>query len=1405
MGNDESKSIELKLVLSSTGAVDLKGTQKEIRLVVEAAEKAGGTLSGLSLALQRNLSGFEQHVTKLASALGLSFQRNLEQSLQGMRGFGREVQQTEQFMTAAVVKGNLLATALTRIADFGAGKLREAFSLGKNFVKGVTDEFGDQAKQIIRTSEAYERFQISIENAVRSQERARLVSKLAFGAGAASPFGVGDFERATSQLLRVPAIRAQAFGEEDAATKRLTTIYDTVTRLASLDPERGVPGAVFAFRLAMQGQFRALTRQYNISVGEVVEATGRSAKELKQNGALLAEGLSSVLKERVTDEAIARLGRLPSAKISNLKEYVETIIPRQIGQAGFREAVQDVLGSLDDAFLTFVEPGGAFERRFAPKLSDALTRILGGVVKGGSAALGVALDFAPGEDPLSAFFAALERFANKAADTVESVANTLASDRGQKLLTSVFDTLFTTMERFVDGIFSLVKRIPDLLPFFGQTLQVVSLVTQGIATIVERLGSFIDNFIDQLIDKVPGFKISDTGRAALENRESRAVNAGLRSQLQALDPAARFSVRGSSENVALGAADNLAAQLGDLFRGGGTQDAPISLARTGELRQLARQLLTSAQADLFQAAVEEARGSDGQVDPERFSARLNASRRLLGARFGQLAAQRFDGDPGAAGFQFSTQGTNPNFPFLVDRGSTDDPFRTLLGLGGVSPRAFAPINANRFASEFSGGGGVAELNKLAELAKRFSDPGTASGLGKSVDALRDLFATALAGPGGAAAKKRSRIAGAVDFTLQGFREAGGDLSSNASLAREQLETSFFSPTERAAQAGDRLDAQRAYVASLIEESYRSGLALVVKEVFAGGVANLPEAVKAIGQIGVGNKRSLKSLGENLSALNLAALSGGLGALLQIDPRDVDSLSAGTDEIERLAQSLSAITLDDGSRAFLGGGGVRKTVAGIFQAAGGEFKRETAGFGAFGGGTDAQIAQQQTLLRLFEQQDGYLGNMLDVVRNLNLTAEERVLLEQRVRFETEKQSVEIRRSLEVLERRKKIEREDRTFEDRLFNETAPGFEQETRLKLVQERLQATTRSYEGLKVFLEEAPFFGDEDKYGRLVSLLGEEEQRVRGLQVEYRGLKKSVDDAARARAQSDFLNKTGAGKIGSALDVFEFDERTGALKGTKSLEKLAEENGQQFGVSFVSGLQSGLGGSVKGLLTGDLDAASQAWQNFFDGLLTAFSDLIAKMALQAAFASIFGESTPNFLGSALSTVSGTGGALPGVGGSGSDVELGILGGGLRPNALGGIEGYSQGGRTSRPQIIRVGEGGTPEAVVPSPGGTIPLVMTADGPAARLPGGRLLPAQFIQGYADGGMAGGGYAASPGGRPSRLPPSAYRGDTYLNVVVLADPADITRRGLAANTDAVIAIGASDTRNQGKLYRAARRQG
>ena len=79
--------------------------------------------------------------------------------------------------------------------------------------------------------------------------------------------------------------------------------------------------------------------------------------------------------------------------------------------------------------------------------------------------------------------------------------------------------------------------------------------------------------------------------------------------------------------------------------------------------------------------------------------------------------------------------------------------------------------------------------------------------------------------------------------------------------------------------------------------------------------------------------------------------------------------------------------------------------------------------------------------------------------------------------------------------------------------------------------------------------------------------------------------------------------------------------------------------------------------------------------------------------------------------------------------------------------------------------------------------MTARGPAARLPGGRLVPAEFTSGPTPNFAA----AARP----------------IVNVVVVTDPKEITARGLAANKATVANIAAADVRDRGALARSLAR--
>lgn len=434
MGTD-TRAIELKLILSSQGDLKLVEGEKSIRALVEISDKAALGFSRMNLQLQRLIEGFERFAQTTGTRAGGGGGEN---SIFG-QAFGGSFLGT--------LTGNLLPSLIRQL---------------NNARRAAVDFFEDSFKSVVRATEQYERFQISLEGVLRSQEAAQRVSRLAFQAGAQSPFGIGDLENASKQLIKVPQLRGQFFGPEQEVEDRLKKLFDLTTRLASIDPERGIPGAVQAIRFALQGQFRLLTRQYSISIGELVEASGKSAQELKANSNALLEALRTVTERLVTDDTLKRLQDQVSTRISNINEYLKTVIPRTVGGKGFYDTVKKLLGFVDEELLAFVSPGGSFDTKFAQRFSDSFSKIVVGAARSIAAILGTTLNISATKNPFEGIAEALAGFAERVAKIVDSIATFLESGSGKSLISAVaklFLGIGRALVTAVDSLINLLGRI----------------------------------------------------------------------------------------------------------------------------------------------------------------------------------------------------------------------------------------------------------------------------------------------------------------------------------------------------------------------------------------------------------------------------------------------------------------------------------------------------------------------------------------------------------------------------------------------------------------------------------------------------------------------------------------------------------------------------------------------------------------------------------------------------------------------------------------------------------------------------------------------------------------------------------------------------------------------------------
>lgn len=220
------------------------------------------------------------------------------------------------------------------------------------------------------------------------------------------------------------------------------------------------------------------------------------------------------------------------------------------------------------------------------------------------------------------------------------------------------------------------------------------------------------------------------------------------------------------------------------------------------------------------------------------------------------------------------------------------------------------------------------------------------------------------------------------------------------------------------------------------------------------------------------------------------------------------------------------------------------------------------------------------------------------------------------------------------------------------------------------------------------------------------------------------------------------------------------------------------FAVGVRSALESNLSNAIAGLIDGTA-TLGDALKGFAKDIIRTFSDIASRNLIRSLLGD-FGNAGAN------NPLSAGGGILgPLLGGIGRLFS----GGGAKANGgifQGGFRAFAGGGIASSPTFGLVGEGRHPEAIIPMPGGTIPMVATAGGFAVSLPGNRLVPTSMKYSSFTGAMG-----SSVGGMGMNQ-----------NIFVVASLDDAVKHGLRANKDLVVNIAAKDIVKGGKIGKAMR---
>lgn len=439
---DNEEKLEISLEVNSKGEVILKNV---LRATDDLIHKTDEATTANKRAREEEERGTKQTDEHKRSILDLA------------KGF--------LTLSAAVFTANTASSIFNEVLRIAVGGPLKLF---KDVTIGAAEGLFDLAKSTIHATEKYEKFRITLEGVLKSQAEVNRVAKLAFEAGSKSPFGIGDIEQATRTFIKSPGLQSQFFGPD--VESQLKKLYDTTIKLASTNPEQGIPGAVQAIRLAVQGQFRLLQRTYQISLADLVAASGKSKEDLKRDAGAIVEAIGTVTQRLTSENTLQRLAQTVEQRTSNIKEYFEEIIPRTIGSKGFVNQLQQIFGIVDEQLLEFVRPGASFETKFAQRFSDSFGTIVKSIARVAFSVLGETLDASGSKNPFDALADRLATFAETVAGISEKLAAFFESDAGRSAIKGLANLFFAVGELIFEAVKQISSGILGLLAHFGSDL-----------------------------------------------------------------------------------------------------------------------------------------------------------------------------------------------------------------------------------------------------------------------------------------------------------------------------------------------------------------------------------------------------------------------------------------------------------------------------------------------------------------------------------------------------------------------------------------------------------------------------------------------------------------------------------------------------------------------------------------------------------------------------------------------------------------------------------------------------------------------------------------------------------------------------------------------------------------------
>lgn len=308
------------------------------------------------------------------------------------------------------------------------------------------------AKSFIDVNEKFAGLEITLKSSFGSLSIAKELSKEVQDITARSPLPFSDIAETLRAGSVIPYTRGlisqdAALGQTSSPNSAINRLVSLVEQMTTFRPDKTAVDAIFAIREALTGQFRSITKRFDIPISGLTNAAGVGNKELTQDPAKTFAAMEKFFSGIISKQAVQeRIERQPSLIKQNIVEQAFDIPAKTIGDAGFFKAFTD---SLLNIFKQATDFATNTLPQYAKPISDALSKIWTEIVTAGSTVLGFLLKatgFGANEHP---------EFSNNFERAYAAISSGLQV-AGEKL-PGIFDRVIKFFEVLLPAVVKLVE------------------------------------------------------------------------------------------------------------------------------------------------------------------------------------------------------------------------------------------------------------------------------------------------------------------------------------------------------------------------------------------------------------------------------------------------------------------------------------------------------------------------------------------------------------------------------------------------------------------------------------------------------------------------------------------------------------------------------------------------------------------------------------------------------------------------------------------------------------------------------------------------------------------------------------------------------------------------------------